>query len=799
MTREKSPVFLFDDVRVDAESFKLWKAGQPVPVEPKAFEVLLFLVRNSGRLVEKDELLDSVWKETTVTENALTREIAKLRRLLGDDPKRARYIQTVHTRGYRFIAEVEIKNGDATTTNGNGSGHVEEEELGKIAVEEPQAVVAAPEHAPRNGHDSRNGSHVSQNGTHVSQNGARVPTNGSAAVTTATLAQHIAVAPQIAVASPQAKVVEAAPKRRPVVFVKRLLVVAVAALCLAGAFFARKFYLANSRPTPPTVLEMTQVTSAPELDLNPTFSPDGNSLAYSSDRGGSFEIYAKSLAPGGREIQLTSDGDRNMEPAWSPGGDLIAYHSSKRGGIWLIPPTGGVARQLTEFGCRPAWSRDGTTVAFQSESFHDMIQPYANSATIWIVPARGGAARQVTKPGAPPGGHLSPTWSPDGRRIAFLGADMNSMQIWSVAVEGGEPVQLSPNGTGDKADVLYAPDGESLYFTMGMMLGVIRVDPATGERIGRGAVVADLGSTVFRHPAVSADGHKIAFSAWTVKSNVASVPISTKTHEATGLPVALTNDLSSRNGLTAFSPDGRKIAYTSMRRGLGYQLWLMDADGGNKTQLSSNQQAAYAPSWTPSGEEVLFESMRGGSQTLSSIAVGSGKERTRAQGEGLELLRLAPDGKRVSYTFLADNFFNVGVMSVEGGDRRQLTFDKSFTAFPCWSPDGKWIAYQSKRGDDTQIMLMPSEGGEPVQLTFDRGDKWPYSFSPDGSKIAFAGERDGVWNVRWISLSDKTEKQLTNNTSHGVVIRFPDWSPLGDRIVYENAELTGNIHVMSLN
>jgi DNA-binding winged helix-turn-helix (wHTH) protein len=61
--------------------------------------VLLFLIENQGRLIEKSELLDAVWQDTHVTENALTREIAQLRRLLGDDPKAPRYIQTVHTRG----------------------------------------------------------------------------------------------------------------------------------------------------------------------------------------------------------------------------------------------------------------------------------------------------------------------------------------------------------------------------------------------------------------------------------------------------------------------------------------------------------------------------------------------------------------------------------------------------------------------------------------------------------------------------------------------------------------------------
>src|ERR1044071_2703852 len=103
---EKAPVFLFDDVRVEPAAFRVWKAGAAVPVEPKALEVLLFLIQHRGRVVQKRELLDTLWPDTFVGENALTREIAQLRKALGEDARRARYIETVPTRGYRFIAEV---------------------------------------------------------------------------------------------------------------------------------------------------------------------------------------------------------------------------------------------------------------------------------------------------------------------------------------------------------------------------------------------------------------------------------------------------------------------------------------------------------------------------------------------------------------------------------------------------------------------------------------------------------------------------------------------------------------------
>jgi DNA-binding winged helix-turn-helix (wHTH) protein/TolB-like protein/Flp pilus assembly protein TadD len=111
MTAQNSSVFLFDDIRVEPSTFQVFKAGDAVSLEPKTLRLLLFLIENRGRLIEKDEILNTIWNGTNVTENALAQEIGKLRKTLRDDPKAARYIQTVHTRGYRFIAEVRLENG----------------------------------------------------------------------------------------------------------------------------------------------------------------------------------------------------------------------------------------------------------------------------------------------------------------------------------------------------------------------------------------------------------------------------------------------------------------------------------------------------------------------------------------------------------------------------------------------------------------------------------------------------------------------------------------------------------------
>jgi DNA-binding winged helix-turn-helix (wHTH) protein/tetratricopeptide (TPR) repeat protein len=109
-------IFRFDNFEIDLQKGAVTKSGQAISLEPKAFRVLVHLIENRERLIEKSELLDAVWKETFVTENAMTRLIAQLRRALGDDAKQPKYILTLPTRGYRFIAEVRESGAHTTAT-----------------------------------------------------------------------------------------------------------------------------------------------------------------------------------------------------------------------------------------------------------------------------------------------------------------------------------------------------------------------------------------------------------------------------------------------------------------------------------------------------------------------------------------------------------------------------------------------------------------------------------------------------------------------------------------------------------
>jgi TolB-like protein/Tfp pilus assembly protein PilF len=102
----EAAAYFFDDVVVEGGNFRIIKCDEVRTIEPRAFDLLLYLIEHRGRVVEKGELFDQVWKRSFVTDSALTQEIKQIRQAIGDDAGAPRYIETVPKRGYRFIAEV---------------------------------------------------------------------------------------------------------------------------------------------------------------------------------------------------------------------------------------------------------------------------------------------------------------------------------------------------------------------------------------------------------------------------------------------------------------------------------------------------------------------------------------------------------------------------------------------------------------------------------------------------------------------------------------------------------------------
>ena len=593
---------------------------------------------------------------------------------------------------------------------------------------------------------------------------------------------------------------------------RRFVAIALAILAVATVLGIYKFGVRNQPAgkektaglaVTSSILKVSQITSGSGLDLHPSLSPDGNSIAYSSDRGTGYEIYVRQLTPGGREIQLTSDGAQNFQPAWAPDGKLIAYHSKNHGGIWIVPALGGVAKQLTEFGSNPAWSPDGGSLVLQSSGIGDDLFAIGSGAllttTLWTISSQGGTPRQITEMGQPAGGHGSPSWSPDGKRIAFTSYDPAGSDVFTITVEGDQLKRVA-----DGTDPIYAPDGEDIYFVsygtanLNFGLSKVRVSRESGEPVGEPIEIASTGPARLKRLAISPDGKKIAYTPLTVVSNLLSVRVP-RTNEANDSPVELTHDTSYRNSGPIFSPDGKKVAYHVTRVGGGADIWLLDPDGKNATQLTTDPAPDMRPSWFPDGEQIAFQANRQGKTLILSIDRKSGKERTLFEpAQDLTFPRISPDGKQLAFNSKKSGTTNIWVASIESGAVKQLTFDTEASGFPCWSPDGQFLAFEVKRGDNTNVAIMPSAGGQVVELTSDQGQSWPHSWSPDGDKIAFAGFRNGFWNLWSVSRTSRALKQMTNYTKLNAFVRYPTWSPQGDRIVYEYTETTGNIWLMEL-
>lgn len=738
-----SNVFRFNEFELDRARFQLRRAGRPVPLEPKAFEVLSFLVTHRDRLVTRDEILDAVWRDTFVTPNALTRVVAQLRKALGDEAQEARYIETVPRRGYRFIAQGE----EAVPT-----GSMPDSATG------PVAEAAAPERWT----DPR--TPIGASGDAASPTGD-APASATAGAGTAANTRRTGRA-GLAVAA-----------------------VGVTLVALIAGWLARGTAevpgLARDGRARWTLGAEAIVTSAETLDRDPSLSPDGSLLAWASDRTGRLEIYMKPVATDGREVQVTRDGFMNVQPAWSPDGKYLAYHSRVAKGIWIVPATGGAARQVVAQGSNPAWSPDGRRLAFDSLS-----GAMVSATTIWLVDVDGGRLTALTAAGVPEGGHRDPVWSPDGRWVAFYSYHRR-YTISMVEVATGRMVTI---GRGlDVGTIEFTPSGDGLVWSGTSESGQARlflqpIDSERGEPTGELEELRVSDGT-FEGCAIARNG-TIAWATAQSTSTLWTLPVARG--EAAGQPRPFFSS-TVRQTFPQFSPDGRRLVYIETRAGQGAQAYVAEADGSDPRALTHGAPPKGYPGWSPDGGRVYYV------YYLAGPALGWIDVATRRTGSGGRFprlpyhVRLAPDGQRLAYHAAANGVLNVFVWEPGAASDTQLTFDAEAAAYPTWSPDGRRLAVEVKRGDDVHVGVTSVEGGPLEIITTTPGLHWPHSWLPDGDRLVMASERGGVWNLYTFSVSTRVERQLTHFDEVNGYLRYPAWSPRDDQVVFERSRTRGNI------
>jgi Tol biopolymer transport system component len=438
--------------------------------------------------------------------------------------------------------------------------------------------------------------------------------------------------------------------------------------------------------------------------------------------------------------------DQAGDASLSPDGNEVAFRRSSESpglsGIYVQQIGSEHLLQLTKSNSdnAPTWSPDGRFIAFSR---------YTNDQhEIYVVSAIGGTERKLHS-GAP--AHPPLSWSPDGKFIAFTAKEpnQNRYSINLLSMESLETRKLTEPGT-EQQDFgpAFSPNGKELAFvrTNGALnMADIFIVSSKGGQVRR----LTFDNTVIPSPPTwTRDGRSIVFSSPRI-----SIPTLWRIPVSGGMPVQV-----SQVGVVtihpSISPNGYRLAYDQI---MGRSsIWRMEIakpgkrDSRGRVRVTASGGYNWAPEFSPNGQRIAFLSDRLGTMEVW-VCKGDGSDLMqltklrRATSSGPP--RWSPDSESIAFDSSLGEHNAIFVMKVDGGAPHPLLRDGSDNVNANWSRDGKWIYFTSNRGGKWQIWKMPSEGGEAVQLTKEGGFA---SFeSADGKFVYYAKTpaNPDIWRV----------------------------------------------------
>jgi Tol biopolymer transport system component/DNA-binding winged helix-turn-helix (wHTH) protein len=617
---ESPLIYRFGEFTLDASTRRLRRGDKELLLEPKPFRLLEFLIENRDRVIAKEEIFRVVWNEAHVTDNALTRAVAQIRKALDDDPRHPRYIDTVTTVGYRFIGVLD--DGHAATLSAR----------------------AGRRHGWR-------------------------------------MAAWITVG---------------------------IIVVAFAGIA---------FWHSRPKPAEAPMFHPIPLTTYPGNAFAPSFSPDGDQVAFvwDGEKQDNYDIYVKTLGADATPLRLTTDPARDTWPAWSPDGRTITFqrYVGDKIELMLIPALGGPERKLSEF---PIWVMGSPFIPAWSTDSKWLIVPIVTgtSAPLCRVSVETGEATQITQ-AQDTLADDNPALSPDGKTLLYVRhLPYGYGELWSVHVDTNlkvidAPQQIPAGGTG-VGEARWTADGtEMIALVAG---GAIRM-PARGSEVPRPFPVADRYMGLFD---LSRQGNRMAYSTVRGDANIWRIDLTAKIPHPERLIASTQRDV-----YPQYSPDGRKLTFYSDRTAPGpqTQIWVADADGRNQQQLTFKPGFVGTPHWSPDGRTIAFDSWASGD-------------------------------------------YEVYTISAEGGKVQQLTHGSS-DGFPTWSRDGQWIYYTSEASGHFELWKIPADSGAPVQVTHNNSNSRNGVESPDGKTLYFC-KQTGSGAIWKMPTEGGPEEQLTDST-----------------------------------
>jgi Tol biopolymer transport system component len=552
---------------------------------------------------------------------------------------------------------------------------------------------------------------------------------------------------------------------------------AVAAAILAGAAaLSARFW----RQAPlPVAIRLVPLTHGEGNTGRPSFSPDGASVVYASDRGGNWDLWV-GLLNGDPPVRITDTPEAEAQPAWSPDGARVAFvqrHLTDPGSdIYLMPALGGHARRVVEGGVDPAWSPDGRLLAFAETvggwSRIDTVsveggerprpvtaldEGYFQRGPAWtpdgrslvynrspggyigellVVRREGGTPRPVTHD--PKGtANLSAEVTPDGRYVVHVSDRGGALNLWRIPLAGGAAQRLT-SGPGQDFEPAVAADGRRIAFVNVPLAYRLLDIPLSG---GDARVVASFEGSEAWAPDVSPDGSQVAFS-----HKVPGQPWRpTLLARAGGTPRALLEGVPDVFWVR-YAREPSRLVFDA-RGPQGARIGSVVDDGSGLAWLTPPEEDASYPDLSPDGSLLAY--VRGRGPNAADIVLrplAGGAERVLVLQATLP--RFAPDGRRLAFARSRSYAGGVGVIELDGGEPRWLT---SSGTWPTWLPEGRSIAYADVGSEGDQLAWrVDAAGGVPRRLGDFRwqGTHYPYVVTPDGQRLLStdsAGRKSSLW------------------------------------------------------
>jgi len=523
--------------------------------------------------------------------------------------------------------------------------------------------------------------------------------------------------------------------------------IAVGALAVAG--FGVWYTRAKAPQTP--ILKYLTYSGH---DYSPAASPDGKTIAFTSDRDGRPRIWLKDLASGS-EKALTSGPDDYGR--FAPDGSTILFTRTEGSltSLYKMPVASGDAVKVAEDVLDGDWSPDGRRIVF--------VRPKSRgpqlSAAIWTVGTNGDGAAELAQ--SLNGSLKQPRWSPDGHTIAAVQTFIQAgspTAIFVVDAETGRSrtigatsggfaiLSLAWNGSGD--DLLYS-QAES-----------VSLNGAAG-RIVRQNLVSGGTATLFWSPYAGlifdvAGAGTIVFGTGSPRQNVREIGVRGGSTKSRWLTRGNSTDRQ-----PAYSADGEWVIFSSNQSG-NLDIWEVSTKSGASRRLTDDPAEDWDPAFTADGKQIIWSSNRSGHfEVWIAGADGSGARQLTQDGVDAENPTATPDGNWIVYS--SGNPAKNGVWKIRRDGSQATRLVAGPTLVPDISPDGQYCLYvPNTSGKPYQVKVQRLSDGSAVPFEI-LSDVFPRSrWMPDGKAIAFIGQDEK--GVRGVFVQDFAAGQDTTKT-----------------------------------